>query len=278
MNSSAIVRKDSIEELCNHRERALSLYALAFSSLIQARDAHRRACIGENHISSFPYEATRYTNGSEDERVGYEKTIRQMVDRDMWRGFIINTPLGSLMDKQERDAFEKSIAKDPPEALAGTVFATMSRLAGEGDLIFRRGLANAFGKLSRDYQSHDGFKLGARIILRGLFTVYRHGDGKVWLSFNHRWEDDIRDVERVFAVLDGKPQPTHMQGICSTMREVRRDYDAPREAESDYFRVRWFLNGNAHLWFKRDDLTQRANKLLAEHYGEALGVGPRRDL
>jgi predicted RNA methylase len=37
-----------------------------------------------------------------------------------------------------------------------------------------------------------------------------------------------------------------------------------------------FKNGNAHVWFKRDDLLEKVNLLLAEHYGAALGAGAGR--
>lgn len=49
MNSTTetgLVRKDSIEELCGHRARALDLYARAFDLIEQARNAHARAGTG----------------------------------------------------------------------------------------------------------------------------------------------------------------------------------------------------------------------------------------
>ena len=51
---------------------------------------------------------------------------------------------------------------------------------------------------------------------------------------------------------------------------------AQSEHVGDFFRVRIFKNGNAHLWFTRKDLLAKVNKLLAEHYGAALGDGPDR--
>lgn len=48
-----------------------------------------------------------------------------------------------------------------------------------------------------------------------------------------------------------------------------------REAETNYMRARWHKNGSIHLWFLRDDLREKANRLIAEHFGEALGARPR---
>ena len=33
------------------------------------------------------------------------------------------------------------------------------------------------------------------------------------------------------------------------------------ECETDYFRVRWFLKGTVHIWFKREDLLAELNRI-----------------
>ena len=42
-----LVRKESIEELCGHRARALELYRAALDTLNEARAAHSRASHGQ---------------------------------------------------------------------------------------------------------------------------------------------------------------------------------------------------------------------------------------
>ena len=34
--------------------------------------------------------------------------------------------------------------------------------------------------------------------------------------------------------------------------------------------MRGFRNGNAHVWFKRDDLVDRVNQLIGEYYGAPI--------
>lgn len=268
---SAIVRKDSVEELCGHRARALELYAQVAGLLLEARDAHARACIGNSHISSFPYEEFR--SFASRDLSHYTARVRAMVDADMWRGLIVGTPLGSLMDRKERGIFEDSLKGDPPEAIPGNIHATMMRLIGEADTIFRRGLVEAFRNLCRDYRSHDGFKIGDRVVLTYVVSVSKYGrDASAY--FSHRADETLQDVDRVMHVLDGKPGPEYQQGICAAMRAAMLERPARWETETDYFRVKWFLNGNAHLWFKRKDLVERANRLIAEHYGTAVGAAP----
>lgn len=268
-----MIRKDSVEELCGHRARALELYAQGVALLVEAHQTHGRACIGNPVISHLDSDALKYGLGK-DTVAKFAAEMRLRVDRDMWRALIVNTPLGSLMDRQERDKLESSLKDNPPEATPENIFATMSRLLGEADSIFRRGLVNAFRNLNRDYQSHDGFKIGDRIVLNYIVDCNEWSD-----HFNHRREEELRDVDRVFHILDGKEAPGYQQGLCAAMRARMGDRrklgaDYQREVETPYMRVRWFKNGNAHLWFTRPGLVERANKLIAEHYGETLGARP----
>jgi predicted RNA methylase len=87
--------------------------------------------------------------------------------------------------------------------------------------------------------------------------------------------DTLLDVERVFYLLDNREMPEY-GGIVGVIERSRRDQNPGRmagfqsECESEYFRAYAYINGNLHLWFKRDDLVTEVNKLLAEYYGEVL--------
>lgn len=261
--STNLVRKDSIEELCGHRARALQLYRQAIDTLTAAQSAHRLACAGKEHVSNEFLSDLRYSISGEK----IEAEARRAIDRDMWRYFIVGTPLGSLMDTQEKKRFEQSLEKDAPEVTPDTVFATMARLAGDAGAIFRRGLVNAFRGFCGDYRSHDGFKIGDRFIIERLVT----GSGP-FIYLNHYREDAVRDMDRCMHVLDGNDAPEYQQGILAAIRSGIAAHQ--REATSDYFRVRWFGNGNAHFYPLRSDLVTKANKLIADHFGETIGVGP----
>ena len=170
-----------------------------------------------------------------------------------------------LMDITDREAFDRDLMGEVPDITFETVTATFNRLRQDADLIFKRGLATAFSKLDRRFKSHDGFKIGSRIILTHVFDD--------WGSWNYhgRARDTIVDVERVFAILDNhNPTPG---SLISAIERSRGSGLNPRQSdcEASYFRIKGFMNGNAHIWFMRDDLVQKANKLLADYYGAALG-------
>jgi hypothetical protein len=254
-----LVRKDSIEELCGHRARALQLYRQALDTLDAAMAAHKLACAG-GHTSNDFLRNFHYTTRNDK----FDAAAQKGIDHDMWRHFIIGTPLGSLMDKEEKAKFEASLRDNPPEVTPDNVFATMARLAGDAALIFRRGLVNAFRSFCGDFKSHDGFKIGRRFVVTGLMNEW---------GLNQYRADTVQDMDRCMHVLDGKPAPEYQQGICAALRDAQRDR-AKDEAATEYWRVRFFRgNGNAHFYPLRADLVERANRLIAEHYGETLGAG-----
>lgn len=266
---TALIRKESVEELCAHRERAIELYRMSAEYLKGATEAHGRATVGKAYIQAPELHSKhgRYPERTPEE---FLAAVTRQVDQDMWKSFITGTPIGSLMDKEERKKFEDALNDNPPPATPENVWATVERLMGESDTIFRRGLVNAFSKLCRDYKSNDGFKIGERIVCT-YGVVYEKGCD--WMRTNSRFEETLQDMDRVMHVLDGKPAPDYQQGICAAFREQVRQWKTSTVCETEYWRLKFHKNGNIHLWPLRKDLLDRANKIIAEWYGETIGAG-----
>lgn len=270
------IPRATLEEMERNRDRAIELYGQSFDLLEEARKFAALAAISgktsENGQVAGQFDeaardaiAPHYFGYHVDERrAKFVKSMTLQTDRSMWSHIIQATDLERLMDKKARDEFRDALAKDPPPARAENVRATLAAFMGEADTIFRRGIAVAFSQLDRRFKSHDGFKVGARIILTGAFSGYGG------FCYHGRQDETIRDIERTFCVLDGKPHPERAAGIVGQCSEQR---GAQWTIEGDYFRIRKFGNGNAHLWFTRDDLVRKVNRLLADYYGEVIGEG-----
>jgi hypothetical protein len=67
-------------------------------------------------------------------------------------------------------------------------------------------------------------------------------------------------------LLDGKPIPDNRSDITTRLMEHIRDNPAEDVYEDEFFRVRYFQKGTAHLTFKRLDLVERMNDIIAKHY------------
>ena len=269
MAGTDLVLRATIEELIGHRDRAIARFSDAFKAMADAQENLRKAAPSEKYGSGFCLsdDYARHGRGRKQEPADIVERFRRETDRQIWRHLLFASQLATLMDQTAREAFEAQLEENPPPCTVETCAATMRAKLDEAPEIFRRGIVTAFQNLSRDYKSHDGFKVGPRLILQSAVSACC---GFGWNHYSKTGET-IRDIDRIFHILDDKPAPERMAGIDGAIAAKFRTEE--RQAENAYMRARWHKNGTLHLWFLRDDLRQKANRLIAEHFGEAIGAG-----
>lgn len=263
-----------IDEICAHRDRALELArqavelrAKADQLMVEAQAEVAMATAGNNWIDAIGESRDpnreallRSLDGSRA-----IEGFRVMLDAGVLKRLYFATQAWDMLDAEaKRNLLAELGAGRVPEATFENLAATFEIIAREMGLNFRTGLARTFSQLDRRFKSHDGFKVGSRIIITrvlgdfGLFN--RYGE---WAA--------IVDVERCFAILDNgaKPCPGELE---HQIRAERAGRTGPHQSvhETRYFRIRIFKNGNAHLWMLRDDLVERVNLELAAYYGAVL--------
>ena len=273
--SALPVARASIEMLEAKRRAALIAFGEAFDSLHSAIRLSEEAVLSGATPSDIRMnddmirELTR-SSGSAEAKEQFIETTRKRLDAALWRHLLQATDLERLMDRTARKEFMETLEKDPPEATADNAYATLSNLVSSSHEIFLRGTALAFSSLDRRFRTHDGFKIGSKIIID-----YAFDDMGSW-NYHNGKRDTLRDVERAFHELDGKRMPEAYAGIVGAIDDAKRELSyGPHayEAFSHYFRAKIFKNGNLHLYFRRDDLVTEVNKVLAEYYGEVLAAG-----
>lgn len=297
-----LMPRDTIEMIVANRDKTIERYEVALAKISEADEAEKAARAmwkrtAPGHAGSNYYdqsdalkEFNKALHMPDAER--YMRTARRLIDISVWSHIVEMTDLESLMDKEAKDQLrdqmrfvaekydnqgalinEDEISKMMPPVTVDNVYATLQKFQAEGEMIFRRGLANAFSKLDRRFRSHDGFKMGNRIILDRAFD-----DNGRWSHYRHT-QDILIDVERALQILDDQSPRAAYGGIVATVDRERQTKWAPQQSEheGEFFRIRIFKNGNAHLWFTRKDLLEKANKVLAEWYGEVIGDGHVQD-
>ncbi len=86
-------------------------------------------------------------------------------------------------------------------------------------------------------------------------------------SLNWGWRrDQLVDLERMLFLLDGKPIPESRSDISARLMEHVRDNPARDGYEDVFFSIRYFQKVTAHLIFKRLDLVEKMNDIIAKHY------------
>jgi hypothetical protein len=293
------IPRQTVEDIVRAHDEALVLYERAFDALEIAQEAllaaHERAhdadrgqfCVfgGESNVE----EIQEFRNALRlPERARFMRTARKLLANGTWANIVRMTDLQRLMDYEAKETLraqmayvpdrvdrrgqlitEKEAAKGLPPITVDNVYATIESFIADSGTIFRRGIANVFSKLDRRFKSHDGFKIGSRIILTYAF------DSWGMLTYG-AIRDKLIDVERVFAVLDGHPESSFESAVDALRTRGFRGA-SQSEHETPYFRIRVYKNGNAHLWLTRHDLVEKVNKLLAEYYGEVIADGATQE-
>ena len=189
--------------------------------------------------------------------------VKMAVQRATWRALVDTSRLTTVMAASDVEKLKEQIAKDCPEITPETVVSTFVQLYKDRDKSYRRGLVELFQNLCRTYKSNKAFKIGKRIILDNAMS--ENG----WNSFN---TDEARsnDLMRIFMLTAGKdpgklPRDEQFSNALSVARRTdQSDY------ENEYFLAKLYKNGNVHIFFKRQDLVDKINQLIADEYGHAL--------
>jgi len=284
MTATSIVPRMTIAEVVAKRDKALAKFETAAEQLRGAYDMTDEALFEVNGISTgsdFNYDRSRTEEHyqrlfrKQFNPVDSVRIAREIIDYDIWRYLMTFTKIDTLMDKQAKDELLSSLKENVPEVTVENVTATLESLYADSQMIFLRGIANVFSKLDRRFRSHNAWKLGSRIIITRAFD-----DMGYWNSYRNH-EATLVDVERVFSQVDtGKATNTLVNAITQARKEVK---EAGRKdgsiswgegfqtfIETDYFKIRIFKNGNCHIWFTRDDLVTKVNKLIAQYYGNVI--------
>ncbi|RQQ23412.1 DUF4942 domain-containing protein [Burkholderia stagnalis] len=268
MESNTLVPSISIVNLANQRVAVVERVRAALDLLGEAQQLAKAAHLGFPRLvldESYGCRGRPTITGEYAKRDEAEAAIVRIIDIRGWDYLLSESGLRTFMDAKARQEWSNQIAEgDVPELTAANIEATFAQLYGARGDMFERGVLQCFRRLSWNYKTNQPFKFGKRIIVRYLLSQG---------STNHRTTDELDDLIRVFSVLDRQPEPDHRHGAYCLIADAQRARHT--EAENAYFDLRWFKNGNGHLTFKRPDLVDQMNLILAKHYPNALASEAR---
>ena len=197
------------------------------------------------------------------------KAITRNPDRGIWRDLMKKSGMLSIMDAQARDQWYNSLEKeDIPVVSEANILSTFEQLHLNKIDVFERGVINVFKGLSWDYKTNSPCSFGKKIIVNNLVAHSRWG-----FSLNWGWRrDQLADLERMLFLIDGKPIPDNRGDVTTRLMEHIRDNPSKDIYEDDFFSIRYFQKGTVHITFKRIDLTEKMNDIVAKHYPGMLAA------
>ncbi|EAN1160075.1 DUF4942 domain-containing protein [Salmonella enterica] len=197
------------------------------------------------------------------------KAITRNIDREIWRDLMKKSGMLSLMDAQARDQWYRNLeGNDIPTISEANILSTFEQLHQSKGEVFERGVINVFKGLSWDYKSNSPCKFGRKIIVTGLVKYDRWGFGLNW-----GWQRDrLADLERMLMLLDGKPVPDNRADVTRRLDDHIHENRGSNSYEDGMFKIKYFKKGTSHITFKRPELVDRLNDIIARHYPGMLAA------
>lgn len=197
------------------------------------------------------------------------KVMTRNIDRRIWRDLMNKSGMLSLMDAQARDEWHKSLEKDDIPAISeDNILSTFEQLHQSKGEVFERGVINIFKGLSWDYKTNNPCYFGKKIIVNNLVKYDKWGYSLNWSCRR----DQLVDLERMLFLLDGKTIPDNRHDVAIRLMDFIRDNPLQQVFGDDLFTIRLFQKGSGHITFKRMDLVEKMNGIIANHYPGMLAA------
>lgn len=182
-----------------------------------------------------------------------------------WQRLMGATGLRQIMDTQALDEFESQLYKDAPEFNEESVRGTLLSKLQDSETMFARGLVDMFRKLSGAYKTNSdaAFKVPRKVIIGYMVTTTMNG-----LTVSHHSASRLDDIDRVFRTLAGQKFESYALHAAFGVSWQ----SSGNVHECEFYKAVAYKNGNLHLEFKRGDLLEKANDIIAQWYGATLGA------
>ena len=265
--SAEVVPSVAIERIISLRDEGIRLYLDAIGQIRKARDLMQEAG-GCQYLYDFDKaveNAIRWKDTPSDRAV---TAIARVIDGKIWDRLMSETGMYTLMSNKQRQEWDRQVAgSEMPPITLDNVMSTFRHLNASKADTFTQGLIDIFKSLSWDYKTNNPCMFGKRIIIAPLLDVWRSG----WVRFSSDGHTKIDDLARPFYVLDGRNVPDHRVSDGAKLDAFFSENQFNGKVfECDYFSVRYYKKGSGNITFKRLDLVEKINDMVASHYPDML--------
>lgn len=258
---SELIRSVSIEALIAEHDRIANFIKKTHEEFFNIDKSSKFLDMNKVAFGNDRYRHTSFLySDCNGKNIGLGQALNR-VKAQAW-GYLMDesgmkTFMGSdQIDKWDEQIREQRYHKDLPELTKENIEATFQTLHSNKKYTFNTSVVSVFRDLSWDYKTNLPQKFGKRIILpyiRSKKTV-----------------DKINDLEKAFMVLEEKEPTDYRQAFGTVIYYENFMQFVPKEFECDYMTAKTFKKGTCHILFKRPDLVERLNKIIAVAYPNCL--------
>lgn len=242
-----IVIPKTLEDYVKAREAVIARYATALHELDLIDDT-----FSEIYRYGIPGDAKPRLSISE---------FTKQIDRALWRQAFDATGFNKYMDNKARKDFENSLDREPPAFSIDNIRSTFLTAAQDADMMFNRGVVEIFRYFSKEYKTNQDqtFTIDRKFIVGWIFERRWSGGG---LQIRYASEPKINDLDRVVKVCAGLDfNPRELESNINKAMKANGIY------EDDFYRIKGFNNGNAHIELKKQSTIDQINECIAAYYG-----------
>jgi hypothetical protein len=261
-----IVRSISIEALIMEHDRVVDYLESSFDQYQQIKNTCQFCELDYAAIGRTRYSHESWVQVHNQDEQAYLQAAKNRLKAQLWRKLIDESGMKTFMGAKAVTQWEEMVTepnkfKDLPDITMDNIKATFEALNRDKGAMFNQSVVDVFKSLSWDYKSNRPHKFGKKVIV-----------GYMYSTGNNASRDRINDLEKAFCVLDNKPVKDWRQGSGTEVYNKACGFGGtrPMEFEFDYFKVRTFKNGNAHIIFTQPGLVEKLNKIIAVAYPNTL--------
>lgn len=279
--TQSIISSISVEALVAQRDLIISAYENTVEAVGEIgrtiAEANDRFPIvpGDNKRCLFELPAFLVTKSQYDRHGGADilrdrakarESFIAMIDAGAWATLIDASGIRSFMSAQKRSAWDSAIHERTTAPFTKDyIESTVSDLMGNRVSMMEEGVIDVFRALSHGFKTNEPKMFGKKIIIDWLWTNHSSN----WASLNSQTVDRLDDLMRVMSINDGQVAPDHRYGFYGHIMDADRKKETV--FENEYMSLKWYKRaGTCHLTFKRLDLVEKLNLILAKHFPNAI--------
>jgi Domain of unknown function (DUF4942) len=259
-NSTDLIEHQKVSTICENVEQAKLEVKQAFEILRSAKN-RLRLTLGDSSVyhDILPSSHRHYGDAVFDERS--ETEVYDHITRNAWRYIMDQTGLRHYMTERRQKELDEQIQKnDLPPLSSENIMGTLQGLHGRLPDLLDESIKEVFDWLTPHehswraaYKTNKLWRIGPKVITYGMRASYSSG-----MEMNSYQRANWTALGNVFSLLDGKGVQRYPDDLYTRFNSGR---PAPGDLfTDDYFEIRAYANGNAHIKFKRLDLVKKLNQ------------------
>lgn len=194
--------------------------------------------------------------------------VNNSIKADIWKAILDKTHATEFMTPKRLETFRKTLEKPEnlPDITPETIRDFVENVLNNAPDMLKEFIKETFdwlqpGNWQLKYKTNEKskYEIKEKIIKSYVFRRKYSGVG---VELRYRCRDQIQAMDNAFNLMDGKGTSKY-PGNALTVIETACN-DKKMECETDYFKLKFYLNGNCHIQFKRIDLVNQMNKIAGE--------------